>query len=107
MERFLNPDPPSAPEIEKALLDFGFYHHFHEVSLMYSNLTNHNLLGYAGGVMDQPEEYWHDMAIMNWLSLWVKHIGSKPRMAPVSVFDTLRNTGRLDGKLLWQTNKSE
>lgn len=100
MQQFQSDDPPSADIIEAALVDFGYYHAPKDAKRMYAELTNHHLLGYAGGVLDQPDEYWDDMATMQWLSLWVKHVAPMPRMQQTSVFDTLRSEERLDGSWL-------
>ncbi len=97
MRQFLNSKPPSNTDIINALLDFGFYHPLSDVQRMYAEYTNHGHLGYAGGVMDQPEEYWHDMDTMRWLELWIKHVEGVPRLEQVSIFDTLRNKNRIDG----------
>ncbi len=97
MRQFLSNSAPSTEDIEAALVDFGFYHSLPDVQRMYAEYTNHGHYGYAGSVMEQPEEYWHDMDTMRWLDLWVKHIAPMPRMQQVSVFDTLRNENRIDG----------
>lgn len=67
---------------------------------MYAEYINNKHYGYPGGVLDQPEEYWHDMGMMKWLELWVKHVAPMPRMQQVSVFDSLRKEGRFSGKWL-------
>lgn len=97
----MNSDPPSASDIEDALVNFGFYHRFSDVERMYAEYTNNKQYGYAGGVLDQPDEYWHDMDTMRWLELWVKHVAPMPRMQQVSVFDTLREDGKFSGE--WMT----
>ena len=92
MQRFLAGNTPQAHEIEEALLDFGFYHRLHEVTRMYAEYTNRNLLGYAGGVNEQPEEYWRDMSTMQWLKLYVEQVLPTAGAIPQeSVFDQLRN----------------
>lgn len=106
MQYFLSDTTPSVEQIEAALLDFGFYHRDEDVERMYAEYVNNKLLGYAGGVLDQPEEYWHDMAIMKWLELWVKHVAPMPRLEQVSVFDTLKE-GRFSGTWLGGKNANE
>lgn len=64
---------PSQKDTEKAIHNFGFYHDRIDVERMYAEYTNHGNYGYAGGVMDQPDGYWHDMNIMKWLNIWVTH----------------------------------
>lgn len=92
MKQFLSGNPPMPYEIEEALLDFGFYHALPEVCRMYAELTNNKRYGYAGGVQDQPPEYWRDMSTMNWLKLYVEEVLPTAGLIPqVSVFDQLRN----------------
>jgi hypothetical protein len=98
MQHFLSDEPPSTEVIETALLDYGFYHQPHTVQRMFAEYKNRNLLGYEGGVLDQPDEYWSDISTMSWLELYVKHVANAPRMEQVSVFDTLTNENRLGGK---------
>lgn len=100
MQNFLSEDPPSADVIEDALLDYGFYHAPAQVTRMYAELKNHQHYGYDGGVLDQPDEYWDDMDTMHWLELWQKHVAPMPRMEQISVFDTLREDDRLEGRWL-------
>lgn len=102
MKQFLNADPPPPEIIEAALVDFGFWHELGEVYLMYAEYVNKGHYAYAGGVLEQPSEYWDDMATMRWLELWVKHVANLPRLEPVSVFETLRDTGQFEGKWLQQ-----
>lgn len=99
MTQFLSDERPSDATIENALLDFGFYHEWRDVARMYAEYVNKGNYGYAGGVIDQPEEYFQDMATMKWLELWVKHVKNAPRLEQVSVFDTLRLEGRFSGHL--------
>jgi hypothetical protein len=101
MRQFLSNNPPTVQDIEAALVDFGFYHLASDRHRMYAEYVNHGNYGYAGGVMDQPEEYWRDMDTMRWLELWIKHVAAMPRLEQVSVFDTLREKDRLDGS--WKT----
>lgn len=70
MQNFLSTKDPNISEINEALLDFGFYHPFDIVSRMYAEYVNHGNYGYGGGVVDQPPEYWADMATMYWLRKW-------------------------------------
>jgi hypothetical protein len=107
MHYFLDDSPPTTEAIENALIDFGFYHRFPDVSRMYAEYINNKQYGYPGGVLDQPEEYWHDMNIMNWLKLWVKHVSTAPRLEPVSVFDTLAKEGRFGGRWIGGGDASE
>jgi hypothetical protein len=58
MTSFLDTTPPSTAQIDAALVDFGFWHTPTEVKRMYAEYVNNHLLGYAGGVLDQPDEYW-------------------------------------------------
>lgn len=90
--------PPSAETIDRNLKDFGFYHQFEEVTRMYAEKTNHGLLGYAGGVIDQPSEYWHDMATMQWLKLWVEHVKPMARLEQVSWLENIQKHGTLQGR---------
>lgn len=88
--------PPPVETIEAALLDFGFWHRPIEVQRMYSYLINYNQLGYAGGVLDQPDEYFEDMTTIQYLRLWVEH--AKPLIMPddtPDIIDHLKNGGNL------------
>lgn len=105
MTQFLSSDPPGIEDIESALEDFGFYHGFSDVARMYAEHENHGNLGYEGGVLDQPPEFWADLSTMKWLELWVKHVKDMPRLQQVSVFDQLRETGRFGSD--WLTNGSK
>lgn len=102
MSSFSSTTPPTVDEINAVLSDFGFYHPLREVKLMYAEYVNNNLLGYSGGVLEQPDEYWADINTMRWLRLWVEHVQNAPRMQQVSVFDTLKTEGRINGK--WMKN---
>lgn len=74
MNYFVNsPETPNQEDVNQALKDFGFYHDLADVKRMYAEYSNNKQYGYAGGVMDQPDSYWHDMYIMKNLELWVKH----------------------------------
>lgn len=99
MKQFCSNSEPTAETIEIMLEDFGFYHAWADVLRMYAELVNHGRYGYEGGVLDQPQEYWDDMAMMKWLELWCKHVAGMPRLEQESVFDTLRNEGRIDGRM--------
>lgn len=99
MTNFISDNEPTVEEINNALVDFGFYHSFEQVARMYAEYTNNKLLGYAGGVNEQPDEYWRDLATMRWLRLWVENVKPMPRLAQRSVFDTLRDEGRFIGRL--------
>lgn len=105
MTQFLSDETPDTQAIEDALLDFGFYHTLIEAERMYAEYVNHGNLGYSGGVIEQPEEYWRDMATMRLLELYVKHVATLPRLEQVSVFDQLRNTGRFGSN--WLTHGSD
>lgn len=109
MQQFCSNSEPNVETIETVLEDFGFYHTWLDVLRMYAEYSNHGHYGYAGGVLDQPQEYWDDMTTMKWLELWVKHIAGMPRLEHESVFDTLRNEGRIDGRMNanWLTYGSE
>lgn len=93
----MSTDDPDPLEIEQALLDFGFYHDLPSVKRMYAEYVNNNLLGYAGGVNEQPEEYWSDMATMRWLQLWVKHVKPIPQLEKQDVISRLKKGGTLNG----------
>jgi hypothetical protein len=74
MTAFVNPsDTPDRDSIDEALYNYGFYHDLSHVKRMYAEYVNHGHYGYAGGVMDQPDAYWHDMYVMKNLELYVKH----------------------------------
>ena len=58
---------------------------------MYAEYVNHGRYGYAGGVMDQPDAYWHDMYVMRSLALWVEHFAPLVGMTDgISWFDKIR-----------------
>jgi len=98
MQGFLSSDEPPHHVIEDALLDFGFYHTPLQVQRMYAELTNRNHYGYAGGVLDQPPEYWHDMATMQWLKLYVEHVLPQAGLIPQhDVIEQLKRTGKMNG----------
>lgn len=88
MDTFLNSNDPDVQTINEMLIDFGFYHTPTQVKRMYAEKTNHGLLGYAGGVIDQPDEYWFDMGTMYWLHKWVEVVKDMPRIEQVSIFET-------------------
>lgn len=106
MTQFLSDDPPKTQDIEDALLDFGFYHTLHDVERMYAEYVNHGNLGYSGGVLEQPPEYWADINTMRLLELYVKHVSVLPKLPQESVFDTLRKTGRFSANWLTHGNDS-
>jgi hypothetical protein len=68
---------------------------------MFSEYHNNKLLGYPGGVLQQPDTYWSDIATMRALMLWDEHVKDLPRMEQKSVFDQIKETGTLSGT--WQT----
>ncbi len=105
MQQFLSDEPPETDKIEDALKDFGFYHQLPDVERMYAEYMNHGNYGYAGGVLDQPEEYWADIGTMRLLELYVKHVATTPRLPQESVFDQLRKDGSRFGSN-WLTNGS-
>lgn len=91
MEHFLNPGNPNRESIEATLKDYGFYHNLGDVMRMYAEYVNHGRYGYAGGVMDQPDTYWHDMNIMRNLALWVEHFAPLAGFTDgQSVFEKIR-----------------
>lgn len=91
MHAFLNPSQtPNRESVELALKDYGFYHDLGDVMRMYSEYVNNRQYGYAGGVLDQPDAYWHDMAIMRNLALWVEHFAPLVGFTDeVSIFEKL------------------
>jgi len=93
MESFLSGAPPKMQDINDGLADFGFYHTLPQVQRMYAEYANKNLLGYSGGVMEQPEEYWQDIYTMGLLKLWVEQARVAPPIEQVSVFDRLKKDG--------------
>ena len=105
MQQFLSDEPPDTQTIEDALLDFGFYHQLPDVERMYAEYMNHGNYGYAGGVLDQPTEFWDDMSTMRLLELYVKHVATMPRLEQVSVFDQLRKDGRFGSNWLTHVNE--
>lgn len=109
MKQFCSNSEPTAETIEAMIEDFGFYHTWTDVYRMYAEYINRGHYGYEGGVLDQPPEYWQDMTTMKWLELWVKHVATLPRLEQESVFDTLRNEGRIDGRMSanWLTYERE
>ena len=78
MQHFISPDNVNRNEhlitVRESLIDYGFYHELVHVYRMYAAYNNHGILGYAGGVMDQPEAFWHDMHIMRNLETYVKEL---------------------------------
>lgn len=108
MVNFHSDTPPHQWEIEEVLMDFGTWHSFQECTRMYAELVNRGNYGYGSGkaVQEQPPEYWHDMNVMQWLSLYVKHVlptvGNIPQ---VSVFKQLRE-GKGFGTMMVQKDKS-
>ena len=106
MQQFLSDQPPDTQTIEDALVDFGFYHALPDVERMYAEYMNHGNYGYAGGVLDQPQEYWDDIGIMRLLELYVKHVATMPKLEHVSVFDQLRKDGRFGSNWLTHGNES-
>ena len=93
MQHFTSSDvKPNRDVVEAALKDFGFYHDFGDVARMYAEYVNHGNYGYAGGVMDQPDAYWHDMYIMKNLALWVEHYSILIGITDgISIFDKIRS----------------
>jgi hypothetical protein len=98
MQGFIKNDPSDAADLSAALVDFGFYHDLSTVMRMYAEYVNHGNYGYSGGVIDQPDEYWSDITTMRLLHRWVEATAGKPQLEQTSVFDTLRNEGRLMGR---------
>jgi hypothetical protein len=78
MDNFLHPDQMNRVDringVRQRLLNFGFYHDLHDVKRMYAEYVNNKHYGYAGGVMDQPDTYWHDMSIMKDLEFYVEEL---------------------------------
>lgn len=105
MTQFLSDEPPDAATIDEALVDFGFNHTLIECERMYAEYSNHGNYGYAGGVLDQPDEFWQDMQTMRLLELYVKHVAPLPRLEQVSVFDQIRKDGRFGSN--WLTHGNE
>ncbi len=99
MQSFISTTTPSAETINDALIDYGFYHTPIQVQRMYAEKVNHGLLGYVGGVIDQPDEYWHDMSTMRWLQLWHEHVAPLARLEQTSWIDNIREHGTLQGKV--------
>jgi hypothetical protein len=74
MQVFLDPNyKPKYKELEQELKNFGFYHSRTDVYRMYAEYVNNGQYGYAGGVLDQPSTYWHDMAVMRKVHAFVQH----------------------------------
>ena len=78
MQNFLSPDRVSKTErinnVRESLIDYGFYHDLRDVTRMYAEYINNKHYGYAGGVMDQPDGYWHDMNLMRNLAFYVEEL---------------------------------
>lgn len=74
MQTFLDTNyKPKYSEIEQSLKNFGFYHPVSDVFRMYAEYVNHGNYGYAGGVLDQPDTYWHDMHTMRLIKIFVEN----------------------------------
>ena len=93
MQAFINPpEVPDRDHIEAVLKDYGFQHARGDIQRMYSEYVNNKLLGYAGGVIDQPDAYWQDMYTLKCLALWLQHFSAIPQYKPeLSVFNRLRD----------------
>jgi hypothetical protein len=98
MQYFLSTDDPNPADLDKALVDFGFFHNVKDVKRMYAEYVNNKRYGYKGAVLDQPDEYWEDMSTMHLIKLWVESRKGVFHMEQVDVIDQLRKTGRLQGK---------
>lgn len=96
----MNPDSVSQKDrrsaVESTLKDYGFYHDLGDVQRMYAEYVNNRLLGYAGGVMDQPDAYWHDMYVMKNLAIWVEEYAPLVGFTDgIPVIDKLKSGGSL------------
>jgi hypothetical protein len=85
VHQFNDAAPPSRENIEDALEDFGLYHDFTTAIRMYAEYKNNKRYWYPGAGVDQPNEYWADIATMNWLTLWHEHV--KPFSESLAIFD--------------------
>ena len=78
MQHFLDFDDLNRTErikrVRQALINFGFYHEVVQVCRMYAEYKNHGNYAYSGGVLDQPDSYWHDMSVMRNLEFYVKEL---------------------------------
>ena len=78
MQHFLNLDDLNRTErvnrVRAALVNFGFYHEIDHVCRMYAEYKNHGNYAYAGGILDQPDTYWHDMSVMRNLEFYVEEL---------------------------------
>lgn len=101
MQIFLDPNyKPKYSEVEQALKNFGFYHSKPDVFLMYAEYVNHGNYGYAGGVLDQPDIYWHDMHIMKMVKIFVEnflHLINQLPPESQHTIDMFVNSGKQGG----------
>lgn len=99
MMAFLNPDTPTLEKLNDYLDNYGFNHELLDVTRMYAEKVNHKLLGYAGGVIDQPDEYWEDMNTMRLLQQWCEIAPSIPRLEEDDIIKRLKRGGSFGGTL--------
>lgn len=101
MTDFQSGKPPSAKEITDALADFGLYHPLPIAKRMYSEYVNNKKYWYGDIAADQPDDYWKDIATMNWLSLYIDHVIplaiNQQSISQEDVIDRLKRGGNLNG----------
>lgn len=97
MQGYLSTKEPTMEEIEDALKDFGFHHRAIDVQRLYAMRDTH--LGYEGGVLAQPDEYWQDLATMYWLRKWCEMDKKIIRLEQTSWIDNVRSGSGLSGKV--------
>ncbi len=68
----------------------------------YYYLNEHHVLGYAGALIDQPESYFHDLAIIGLVRQHQKATKGVPRMKKVDIISQLKAGGTLSTE--WETN---
>lgn len=98
MKQFLYGEAPTEWDIDDALRDYGLYHDVDVVWTAYVYLVNYQIV-----LFDPFDDEWrHDMAILRLVRMKLEAVQKRGglRVAPVSVFETLKQGGTLGGQLV-------
>lgn len=93
----------SIRKLEALTKDWGLYHDKVWAWRFYYYLREYGILGYPGGLIDQPDSYFYDLATINLVKKWLKATDGLPQLAQHDIVDRLKDgEGLLDNQ--WQAN---
>lgn len=76
--------------MERLTLDWGLYHGKVWAWRFWYYLHEYHILGYPGGLIDQPDEYFDDINTLSLVRQWLQRTQGVPRLEQDDVIERLK-----------------